>query len=658
MCVLIIIMALIQLGDSSASSNTHEEEIDMRLREAILMEDPDILVDLRELNTNGSDQYSVFWKHCESFLQECTTVHERRHDNATYLARAISVRDLVEQVSKICPLGTPIPSLQWVRLQFYPKNPRAKTAALYRKRLAVKMMVQKRQFRKSHVDEHYCAAIFRYLREYALKFRNESFFVCLDDKHRLKVGEPGFPVAAAERGRRVIVSLQEQFQVGDHDFTRFSIIPSVIFHIDIPDTIDGSWYDGQVCVLLKEAVFQPSSATRHATELGSWLTTRAGNRSILFLYTDGGPDHRLTFVSTQLSLIALFLNFDLDLLCTARTAPNQSWRNPVERMMSIVNLGLQSIGLMRKEMNSAAEKALKNCNSLKQLRSSGESFKQEIAESIQQPTDLIADVMRRLELKGKKFEVAEACSDARAEAFWEILEQIEPTLTPDDTTREKIKNKDKLHAFLNHCCQMRHYTFCIKKCGKEDCDICKPVRMDKEQFKKLRFLPDPIMGSDDHYLPFEQAFTLSTTSELFRPSLKGNTLARPLSFSPSVQHANNTNTVVQCDECNMWRVVFAKKKLSVAAIATLQSVLEDVSYTCGASLEDVDLGPSLASYKLMIRDHRCGDNIEKLYYSAGHETICIFCGTTDLVNSVPEGVYPICLCCEESHEPISKRKKS
>ena len=64
-------------------------------------------------------------------------------------------------------------------------------------------------------------------------------------------------MAAAERGRRVIVSLKEEFQVGDHDFTRFSIIPSVIFRVDIPESIEGSWYDGQVCVTLKEAVFSP-----------------------------------------------------------------------------------------------------------------------------------------------------------------------------------------------------------------------------------------------------------------------------------------------------------------------------------------------------------------------------------------------------------------
>ncbi len=85
-------------GDSSASANTHEDEIDNRLKEVLLMEDPDILVDL---NSRGEDNFSVFWKHCESFLQECTAVHERRHGNATYLARALSVRDLIEQVSAL-----------------------------------------------------------------------------------------------------------------------------------------------------------------------------------------------------------------------------------------------------------------------------------------------------------------------------------------------------------------------------------------------------------------------------------------------------------------------------------------------------------------------------------------------------------------------------
>lgn len=63
------------------------------------------------------------------------------------------------------------------------------------------MMIQKRQFHQDHVDAHYCAAIFRYLREYDVMFRDFSLFLCMDDKHRLKIGEPGVPVAAVQRGR-------------------------------------------------------------------------------------------------------------------------------------------------------------------------------------------------------------------------------------------------------------------------------------------------------------------------------------------------------------------------------------------------------------------------------------------------------------------------
>ena len=36
-------------------------------------------------------------------------------------------------------------------------------------------------------------------------------FICLDNKHKVKVGEPRFPVASAERGSRVPVRLDEFF---------------------------------------------------------------------------------------------------------------------------------------------------------------------------------------------------------------------------------------------------------------------------------------------------------------------------------------------------------------------------------------------------------------------------------------------------------------
>ena len=41
--------------------------------------------------------------------------------------------------------------------------------------------------------------------------RDVSVLLCVDDKHRVKVGEPLCPVAAAERGRQVIVYSRSVF---------------------------------------------------------------------------------------------------------------------------------------------------------------------------------------------------------------------------------------------------------------------------------------------------------------------------------------------------------------------------------------------------------------------------------------------------------------
>lgn len=89
-------------------------------------------------------------------------------------------------------------------------------------------MVQVWQFRKCHKDEHYAVALFRYFCKFAARFKGVCQMVSLDDKHRMKIGEPGFPVA--EWGRRVLVKVGSSFEVGDHDFTIFSMIyvPSVV----------------------------------------------------------------------------------------------------------------------------------------------------------------------------------------------------------------------------------------------------------------------------------------------------------------------------------------------------------------------------------------------------------------------------------------------
>ena len=61
------------------------------------------------------------------------------------------------------------------------------------------------------------------------------------------------------------------------------------------------------------------------------------------IYSDGGPDHRLTYHSLQLSLISVYVNLDLGMLIAARTAPGHSWANSIERLMSLLNLANQNV---------------------------------------------------------------------------------------------------------------------------------------------------------------------------------------------------------------------------------------------------------------------------------------------------------------------------
>ena len=234
------------VGESSAASTTDQCIIDERIKEIIEMEDLDIIADLRVHNGTTSSHYDAFWDQCDRFLNEDigVAVDDRRHGQVTHLARAISIRDFISQVKSQCPDGTPIPSEEWVRLQFWPKTPAATASLQHTGRFTMKFMIQQRQWRQNHPDAHYAAACFRYMREYALKFRFLCSFICLDDKHKIKIGEPGYPVASAVRGKKVSVRSDEILAVGDHDFTKFSIVPSVIFAIDIPDEISESWYKG------------------------------------------------------------------------------------------------------------------------------------------------------------------------------------------------------------------------------------------------------------------------------------------------------------------------------------------------------------------------------------------------------------------------------
>lgn len=284
-----------------------------------------------------------------------------------------------------------------------------------------------------------------------------------------------------------------------------------------------------------------------------------GSKSILCIYSDSGPDRRLTYVSVQLSLVALYLNLDLDFLIACRTAPNHSWKNPVERLMSIINLGFQSVGVMRSKLSDEFKQKIQNCNSLKELRTVCGDSQSDVNKSLEPVIELLKNIIERLELKGEPFSTYDAADEDEIEAFWEILQQIDQSLAMSDTSKKAIKAKKDLLRFISHCCQTSHYSFQIKKCGKPDCEICKPVRMDPAIFASLHYLQNPVPGIDDHYKSFDEVYGHDEAlTDKHIPSIQQRK-KKATSFSPSQQHAKNVALLLQCEECDKWRLIFCKQ---------------------------------------------------------------------------------------------------
>ena len=71
------------------------------------------------------------------------------------------------------------------------------------------------------------------------------------------------------------------------------------------------------------------------------------NPSILMKYTDGGTDQRNTLQSVKAASICLFNELDLDFMIAARCVPRHSYVNLAERIMGILNLGLQNVATER-----------------------------------------------------------------------------------------------------------------------------------------------------------------------------------------------------------------------------------------------------------------------------------------------------------------------
>ena len=171
---------------------------------------------------------------------------------------------------------------------------------------------------------------------------------------------------------------------------------------DLPEKATGSFFTGQVYIRIKDSVSEPSDPLIHVVELLSDLLN--DKETFFTIFIDGGRDHNIKYLYVHCVLLALFKIGNFDKLNVGLCIPNHSWRDPVERCMSLLNIGLQVLALQRHHAG-IFESTMSSCKTMKALRSQPDQkigFKEAFISSIEHSRRLVESSFSGLELKGKQ----------------------------------------------------------------------------------------------------------------------------------------------------------------------------------------------------------------------------------------------------------------
>ena len=701
-------------GDQSEGSHGDADKARRARIELFLDQDEedveDIIVDLRRHNGN-SEVYTKFYKITAEFLDaEVTKVDARRHQALSAVPPAWSVSNLIYKIKEfaaakaLCPIAgatnaeiansyllteDDIPSEQWVRMCFCPSNPWLKSSAAYQCRFDLQFNLLSRTAHHEHVDSEYAARVFKHLRELACELKALGIriaFIFADDKCSAKVGELGDAVAAVERNKRVIGNNELRAIASRHDFAKFKVNPSVILLLagsDIPDSVLESFYRGLVFVSVKDAVFQPSSPWRHSAEILKVLKSAEvlDELQVLLLYTDGGPDHNITFMTVIASLLCLFLTGDLDFVIAARTCPQQSWKNCVEKIMCILNLAMYGVALVREEMPEEMEDKCKAAKkSMAGVRAASKEWQAEHPEepfkfqdacmdAVAPARRLLSSRYEELSLKGQRFQSFMPASKCEMLNMISCLAVVDSTFPQDESAlglkTAALRKCNGLKKCIEMHCIERAYCVSIGKlCWKYDqatdtwerdsgCKSCKqptiagPVFNQLSARRPLNPDPEPTRAEGNEWAKYAELAAKGNTTEQYRPSINTTKKRAKVGEGQSGLKDQYIRSFAKCSNCPKLFLLYAAQCPTPADVEAFQSVTSDISTCCGK----LPLPPNHDLHRLGLQvnhNNSCAGPMEEQYYSKKipktqcfpqlpWPLLCFHCGSND-------EVLPVYLC--------------
>ena len=117
---------------------------------------------------------------------------------------------------------------------------------------------------------------FKYARQIANRFNEHSTFISNNNKNKIKVRKPDYPISAVRRAKNIWVRNKYAGQLAGHNFSSMTIIPTVALMNGIPPNVDDSCYRGHPPVILKMTATETLKALTNAAELEDVLITTYG----------------------------------------------------------------------------------------------------------------------------------------------------------------------------------------------------------------------------------------------------------------------------------------------------------------------------------------------------------------------------------------------
>ncbi|PKK41279.1 hypothetical protein RhiirC2_859338 [Rhizophagus irregularis] len=130
--------------------------------------------------------------------------------------------------------------------------------------------------------------------------------------------------------------------------------------------------------------------------------------------------------------------------------------------MSIINLGLQGVALKRSDMSSDSEKVFKNLGTMEEIQNAAlynQTLSEEMKIAIKDTQEILQNRTTRLKLHNQKFKCIDPATHEEINNLFDILKKVDPTVTQNNTSKNKLRTCVDLQEFIKSHCLVREYSF-------------------------------------------------------------------------------------------------------------------------------------------------------------------------------------------------------